>query len=50
MNLNVLLRGQSNAVVLGTLLAPDGRSAVAEAVEHPLGFDGVTNIITILFQ
>ena len=36
-NLNVLLRGQSNAVVLGTLLAPDGRSAVAEAVERLLG-------------
>ncbi|MFC7474479.1 calcium-binding protein [Dankookia sp. GCM10030260] len=47
MNLNILLRGQSNSIILGQLAGAD---AVAAEVQKLLGFDGVTDKVTLLFK
>jgi len=49
-NLNVLLRGQSNAVILGMLKDAGGTSPLTAAVQTLLGFDGITDTVTLLFQ
>nr|WP_242481953.1 hypothetical protein [Paracraurococcus ruber] len=45
--MNVLLRGQSNAVILGELT---GLNSVAAQVQRLLGFDGVTDTVTLRFS
>ncbi|MCB4821869.1 hypothetical protein LHA35_09010, partial [Roseicella sp. GB24] len=50
MNLNVLLRGQSNAVILGWLTDANNTKAIAAEVQRLLGFDGVTDTVTLLFE
>ncbi|TDH64607.1 hypothetical protein E2C06_01295 [Dankookia rubra] len=47
MNLNILLRGQSNSIILGQLAGAD---AVAAEVQKLLGFDGVNDTVTLLFK
>ena len=47
MNLNILLRGQSNSIILGQLAGAD---AVAAEVQKLLGFDGVNDKVTLLFK
>src|SRR3954465_1118161 len=47
MNLNVLLRGQSNAFMLGHLSG--GAQLVTHRVEQLLGFDGVNDTVTLEF-
>jgi hypothetical protein len=46
-NLNILLRGQSNAIILGQVA---GANAVAAEVQKLLGFDGITDTVTLLFK
>jgi hypothetical protein len=45
-NLNVLLRGQSNAFLLGLF----NGNTLADRVEALLGFDGVTDTVTLEYQ
>ena len=47
MNLNILLRGQSNSIILGQVA---GAAAVAAEVQKLLGFDGVADTVTLLFK
>jgi len=49
-NLNILLRGQSNAILLAERLDAGGRNAVAAEVQRLLGFDGTTNTVTLLYS
>ena len=46
MELNVLLRGQSNAELLA--MSPDWGTTLATQIEKLLGFDGTTNTINVL--
>ncbi|MBD0270361.1 MAG: hypothetical protein ICV73_00405 [Acetobacteraceae bacterium] len=49
MNLNVLLRGQSNAEAFGTVSGGALLAALARDVERLLGFDGATDTVSVLF-
>lgn len=49
MNLNVILRGQSNAEAFGTANGGSLLAAVARDVEWLLGFDGATDTVSVLF-
>lgn len=49
MNLNVLLRGQSNAEAFGTANGGALLAALARDVERLLGFDGVADTVSVLF-
>ncbi|MDO9712310.1 FG-GAP-like repeat-containing protein [Paracraurococcus lichenis] len=46
MNLNVLLRGQSNSIVLGQ----EAGAALTARIEQLLGFDGKADTVTLLFK
>ena len=45
MNLNILLRGQSNAYLLNAL---GGTEAVRQQVQGLLGFDGLADTVTLI--
>lgn len=50
-NLNILLRGQSNAIVLGDqALGGGARAALVAEVQQLLGFDGVNDTVTLRFE
>ncbi len=50
MNLNILLRGQSNAIILGEQVNDAGVQAIVAEVQRLLGFDGVMNTVTLDFD
>jgi hypothetical protein len=49
LNLNVLLRGQSNAEILGQLNNAEGVSVLTAEVQRLLGFDGINDTVTLQF-
>jgi hypothetical protein len=48
-NLNILLRGQSNAIILGQQTNGAGTQAIVAEVQRLLGFDGINNTVTLAF-
>jgi hypothetical protein len=50
MNLNVLVRGQSNAILMMELDGWAGHGALTAEVERLLGFDGVNDTISLVFE
>lgn len=50
MNLNILVRGQSNAVHLMQAAGSAGYAALQQEVSRLLGFDGVTDTVSIIFR
>jgi hypothetical protein len=49
LNLNVLLRGQSNAEILGRLLTAGGLPVLTAEVQRLLGFDGINDTVSLQF-
>ncbi len=50
MNLNVLVRGQSNAILMMELDGWAGHGALRTEVERLLGFDGTNDTISLVFE
>jgi Ca2+-binding RTX toxin-like protein len=48
-NLNILLRGQSNAIILGQQTNSAGTQAIVAEVQRLLGFDGINQTVTLAF-
>jgi hypothetical protein len=49
LNLNILLRGQSNAIILGLQNDANGQHALVREVQRLLGFDGITDTVSLEF-
>ena len=50
MDVNILVRGQSNAILMMEAGGFAGQAALQSEVSRLLGFDGVTDRVTIIYD